>query len=61
MTTRSHGTNTSSNCTTPVDCPYLAENFAAASLLALTALVTLVIKTYLEWRHGESLAANHRH
>ncbi len=35
--------------------------FAAASLLALTALVTLVIKTYLEWRHGESLAANHRH
>ncbi|AKC85968.1 sulfate ABC transporter permease subunit CysW [Pseudoxanthomonas suwonensis] len=35
--------------------------FAAASLLALTALVTLVIKTYLEWRHGESLAANRRH
>ena len=35
--------------------------FAAASLLALSALVTLVLKTYLEWRHGESLAANHRH
>jgi sulfate transport system permease protein len=35
--------------------------FAAASLLALGALVTLVLKTWLEWRHGESLAANHRH
>jgi len=35
--------------------------FAAASLLALSALITLVLKTYLEWRHGESLAANHRH
>ncbi len=35
--------------------------FAAASLLALTALITLVLKTYLEWRHGESLAANHRY
>ena len=32
-----------------------------ASLLALSALVTLVLKTWLEWRHGESLAANHRH
>lgn len=35
--------------------------FAAASLLALTALATLVLKTWLEWRHGEALAANHRH
>ena len=35
--------------------------FAVASLLAAGALVTLVLKTYLEWRHGESLAANHRH
>ncbi|MEE7560858.1 hypothetical protein HH299_14990, partial [Xanthomonas sp. Kuri4-2] len=35
--------------------------FACASLLALSALVTLALKTYLEWRHGESLAANHRH
>lgn len=35
--------------------------FAVASLLALTALVTLVLKSYLEWRHGESLAASHRH
>ena len=35
--------------------------FAVASLLALSALVTLVLKTWLEWRHGESLAAGHRH
>ena len=35
--------------------------FAVASLLAVSALVTLVLKAYLEWRHGESLAANHRH
>ncbi len=35
--------------------------FAAASLLALSALVTLVLKTWLEWRHGEALAASHRH
>ena len=38
-----------------------SASFAAASLLALSALVTLVLKTWLEWRHGESLAANHRH
>ena len=35
--------------------------FAVATLLALSALVTLVLKTWLEWRHGESLAATHRH
>jgi sulfate transport system permease protein len=35
--------------------------FAAASLLALSALVTLVLKTWLEWRHGEALAASHRY
>ncbi|MBN6152459.1 sulfate ABC transporter permease subunit CysW [Xanthomonas sp. AmX2] len=35
--------------------------FACACLLALTALLTLALKSYLEWRHGESLAANHRH
>ncbi|MCC4601395.1 sulfate ABC transporter permease subunit CysW [Xanthomonas melonis] len=35
--------------------------FACASLLALTALLTLALKTYLEWRHGDALAANHRH
>ncbi len=31
--------------------------FAVASLLAGLALVTLVIKTLLEWRHGDQLAA----
>ena len=35
--------------------------FACASLLAITALLTLVVKTFLEWRHGQSLAAAHRH
>src|SRR5690606_41772951 len=35
--------------------------FAVATLLALSALVTLVLKTWLEWRHGESLSATHRH
>lgn len=35
--------------------------FACASLLASSALLTLVLKTYLEWHHGESLSANHRH
>lgn len=31
--------------------------FAVASLLALLALLTLVLKTVLEWRHGDQLAA----
>lgn len=35
--------------------------FACASLLALGALLTLALKSYLEWRHGDSLAAGHRH
>ena len=34
--------------------------FACASPLAGTALLTLVVKSFLEWRHGESLAAIHR-
>ncbi|KQN99221.1 MULTISPECIES: sulfate ABC transporter permease subunit CysW [Stenotrophomonas] len=34
--------------------------FACASLLAGTALLTLALKTFLEWRHGQSLAAAHR-
>jgi sulfate transport system permease protein len=34
--------------------------FALASLLALLALVTLVLKTTLEWRFGEELAATGR-
>lgn len=35
--------------------------FAVASLLAMLALVTLAIKSFLEWRYGEELAAAHRH
>jgi sulfate transport system permease protein len=35
--------------------------FAAASLLASLGLVTLVLKTGLEWRHAGELAANRRH
>jgi sulfate/thiosulfate transport system permease protein len=35
--------------------------FAVASLLALLALVTLVLKSLLEWRHGAELAAARRH
>jgi sulfate transport system permease protein len=31
--------------------------FAVASLLALLALVTLIIKTFLEWRFGDELSA----
>ena len=31
--------------------------FSVASLLAMLALVTLVLKTLLEWRHRESIAA----
>jgi sulfate transport system permease protein len=35
--------------------------FAMASLLACLALLTLVIKTFLEWRHPEALASAHKH
>jgi sulfate transport system permease protein len=35
--------------------------FAMASVLALLALVTLVLKTFLEWRYGEELARSARH
>jgi sulfate/thiosulfate transport system permease protein len=38
-----------------------AAAFAVASLLALLALVTLVLKSYLEWRHGDALAAARKH
>ncbi len=38
-----------------------AAAFAVASLLAGLALVTLVLKAFLEWRHGAELAATHRH
>jgi sulfate transport system permease protein len=35
--------------------------FAVASLLALLGLVTLVVKSALEWRYADALAARHRH
>lgn len=35
----------------------LSAAFAVASLLAGLALVTLILKTLLEWRHGDALAA----
>lgn len=35
--------------------------FAVASVLAGLALVTLGLKTYLEWRHGDELASTRRH
>lgn len=38
-----------------------AAAFAVASLLALLALVTLVLKTLLEWRYGGEIAASRRH
>jgi len=38
-----------------------AAAFAVASLLAGLALVTLGLKTWLEWRHGDALAATRRH
>ena len=33
----------------------------AARSLAMLALVTLVLKTILEWRFADELAAMHRH
>ncbi len=35
--------------------------FGVASLLALLALATLIIKTVLEWRYAEEIAATRRH
>jgi sulfate transport system permease protein len=35
--------------------------FAVASLLALLALVTLTLKSFLEWRYADEIAATHRH
>jgi sulfate transport system permease protein len=35
--------------------------FAVAALLAMLALVTLALKTLLEWRYADELAATHRH
>jgi sulfate transport system permease protein len=38
-----------------------AAAFAVASLLALLALITLVIKVGLEWRYADQIAATRRH
>jgi sulfate/thiosulfate transport system permease protein len=35
--------------------------FSMAAVLALLALVTLLLKSALEWRYADQLAANHRH
>lgn len=35
--------------------------FAVASVLALLALVTLLLKSLLEWRFADEIAATHRH
>ena len=35
--------------------------FAVASLLALLALITLLLKSILEWRYADEIAAAHRH
>jgi sulfate/thiosulfate transport system permease protein len=35
--------------------------FAVASILALLALVTLMLKASLEWRYADEIAATHRH
>jgi sulfate transport system permease protein len=39
----------------------LSAAFAVASLLALLALVTLAIKSFLEWRYGGAIAGRFRH
>jgi sulfate transport system permease protein len=38
-----------------------APAFAVASVLALFALLALILKSFLEWRHGDELAATRRH
>ena len=35
--------------------------FAVASLLALLAMVTLALKSLLEWRYADQLSASRRH
>jgi len=46
-----------------VEILYNEYNFVAAfaSLLALLALITLVIKIGLEWRYADQIAASRRH
>jgi len=35
--------------------------FAVASLLALLAIVTLLLKSLLEWQFADEISASHRH
>jgi sulfate transport system permease protein len=35
--------------------------FVVASLLAMLALITLLVKSFLEWRYADEIAAAHRH
>ena len=35
--------------------------FAVAAILAMLALLTLAVKSFLEWRYADELAASHRH
>ncbi len=35
--------------------------FSMAAVLTLLALLTLTLKTFLEWRHADQLAASGRH
>jgi sulfate transport system permease protein len=48
-----------------VEILYNEDNFAAAfavaSLLALLALVTLMVKVALEWRYADQIAGSARH
>ena len=46
--------------TAPLHAPLSSSDaeVAVAALLALLALVTLALKTFLEWRHGDALAAS---
>ncbi|MFT3989367.1 sulfate ABC transporter permease subunit CysW [Aestuariivirga sp.] len=39
----------------------ISAAFAVAALLAALALLTLILKTILEWRYGAALAASRRH
>jgi sulfate transport system permease protein len=39
----------------------LCRRFRVAALLAMLALVTLVLKSILEWRYADEMAAVHRH
>ena len=40
---------------------HYAAAFAVAALLALLALVTLALKSLLEWRYADEIAASHHH